>query len=98
MANPAKVTRSVELPRLSEAWARLREDTSLRGRDWSKAAGDITDSWLLQVFDWALTAGADGGRGRREGQRLALRGRRPRAAEEDPSKGLALLAVGSLGR
>lgn len=98
MANPAKVTRPAELPRLSEAWALLREDTSLRGRDWSKAAGDLTDSWLAQVFDWALSAGAGAGRGRREGQRLALRGRRPRASEDDPVKGLALLAVGSLGR
>src|ERR1700733_9234712 len=98
MANPAKVTRPSELPRLSEAWALLREDTSLRGRDWSKAAGDLTDSWLVQVFDWAVTAGAGAGRGRREGQRLALRGRRSRASDEDPVKGLALLAVGSLGR
>ncbi|MGD0808890.1 MAG: [protein-PII] uridylyltransferase, partial [Acidimicrobiales bacterium] len=97
MANPAKVTRPSELPRLSEAWARLREDTALRGRDWSKAAGDLTDSWLVQVFDWAVAAGTGAGRGRREG-RLPLRGRRPRTTDEDPSKGLALLAVGSLGR
>jgi len=84
---------------LSEGWARLRDDTSLRGRDWSKAAGDFTDSWLVQVFDWAVTAGGGGGvRGRREGQRLPLRGRRPRATGDDPAKGLALLAVGSLGR
>ena len=91
MANAAKVTRPAELPRLSEGWARLREDTSLRGRDWSKAAGDLTDSWLVQVFDWAVSAGETGaGRGRRT--------RRPRATGDDPSKGLALLAVGSLGR
>jgi [protein-PII] uridylyltransferase len=86
------------MPRLSEAWARLREDTSLRGRDWSKAAGDLTDGWLVEVFDWAVTTGAGAGRGRREGPRLPLRSRRPRTTDEDPAKGLALLAVGSLGR
>ena len=99
MANSAQVPRPSELPRLSEEWARLRENTSLRGRDWSKTAGDLTDSWLAQVFDWAVTAGtAPGSRGRREGQRLPLRSRRPRVTDEDPAKGLALLAVGSLGR
>jgi [protein-PII] uridylyltransferase len=98
MANSAKVTRPSELTRLSEAWALLRQETSLRGRDWSKAAGDLADSWLVQVFEWAVVAGAGAGGGRREGQRLALRGRRSRASEEDPVKGLALLAVGSLGR
>jgi [protein-PII] uridylyltransferase len=99
MANSTQVTRPSELPRLSEEWARLRENTSLRGRDWSKVAGDLTDGWLVQVFDWAVTAGtAAGGGGRREGQRLPLRSRRARVTDEDPAKGLALLAVGSLGR
>ncbi len=99
VANSAQVPRPSELPKLSEGWERLREDVSLRGRDWSKAAGDLTDSWLVQLFDWAVTAGATGaGRGRREGQRLSLRGRRPSATGENPAKGLALLAVGSLGR
>src|SRR5580700_3127193 len=99
MANSAQVPRPSELPSLSEGWARLREDTSLRGRDWSKAAGDLTDSWLVQLFDWAVTAGETGaGRGRREGQRLSLRSRRPGVTGENPANGLALLAVGSLGR
>jgi [protein-PII] uridylyltransferase len=99
MANSVQVPRPSELPSLSEGWARLREDSSLRGRDWSKAAGDLTDSWLVQLFDWAVTAGATGaGRGRRDGQRLSLRSRRPSATGENPAQGLALLAVGSLGR
>ena len=45
-----------------------------------QAAGDLTDNWLVQLFDWAVTVEAPGaGRGRREGQRLSLRTRRPSA-------------------
>jgi [protein-PII] uridylyltransferase len=97
VANSAQVQRPSDLPRLSEGWARLREDTALRGRDWSKEASDLADSWLRQVFEWAVTAGAPGQQ-RRDGARAALRGRRSRPTDENPSKGLALLAVGSLGR
>jgi [protein-PII] uridylyltransferase len=96
MASSVQATRPADLPRLSEGWARLRESSLLRGRDWSKAAGDLTDGWLVQVFDWAV--GDAAGRGRKEAQRLPLRARRSRQANEDPVKGLALLAVGSLGR
>lgn len=96
MANLGQRPRPGGLPRLSEGWTSLREDTALRGRDWSKAASDLTDTWLRQVFEWAVvTGGAGAGRAR---ARVALRSRRARATAEDLGKGLAMLAVGSLGR
>ncbi|HMK96794.1 MAG TPA: hypothetical protein VK425_04550, partial [Acidimicrobiales bacterium] len=49
--------------RLSEEWARLREDTALKGRDWSKATGTVTDAWLRDVFDLAVAKGAPGAPG-----------------------------------
>jgi [protein-PII] uridylyltransferase len=58
-------------PRLSVAWGRLRQDRSLKGREWSKAALNAADAWLTELFEEA-TGGAAGG--------------------------IALVAVGSLGR
>ncbi len=119
MANPGPIERPAGLPKLSAGWARLRADTGLQGRDWSTAARELTDDWLRQAFDWAVSGpgnasgqdrgagdgGAGDGRARegrpkegRAGALAAFRARRERASTENPAKGLALLAVGSLGR
>ena len=93
MAHPAG------LPKLSAGWARLCDDIALHGKDWSAAAGELADGWLRQAFDLAVSAApGGGGQDRRGGALSALRARRDAANVALPSKGLALLAVGSLGR
>ncbi len=107
---PAVVTRGAiarpaDLPRLNAAWAQLCEDHSLRGLEWSAAAQELVDAWLRQAFDWAV-AGRDannsrstgGDRSKATGALRALRSRRERTTLDTPAQGLALLAVGSLGR
>jgi [protein-PII] uridylyltransferase len=42
------------LPKLSVAWGQLRGDLSLRGKDWSAAAGQVADRWLRQLFATAV--------------------------------------------
>ncbi|HXW82435.1 MAG TPA: [protein-PII] uridylyltransferase, partial [Acidimicrobiales bacterium] len=102
MAKPGPVERPSDLDRLSLGWARLCEDTSLRGRDWSYAARELTDAWLRRAFEWAVagdgTSTSTAARSRRRGGLGALRGRRDRAGSDGAMRGLALLAVGSLGR
>jgi [protein-PII] uridylyltransferase len=104
VANPGPIGRPTGLPKLSAGWAQLRDDTEVQGRDWSTAARRLTDDWLRQAFDWAVAGAATpSGRDRRArevkaGALAALRARRERAHAENPAKGLALLAVGSLGR
>jgi [protein-PII] uridylyltransferase len=80
------------VPRLSAAWARLREDRELRGKDWSRAARDLADAWLRALFEQALvpSKAAQAPKGWRERRRA-----RP---VEQAGTGVALLAVGSLGR
>jgi [protein-PII] uridylyltransferase len=96
---PALVQRPPDLPRLSAAWERLRQDQELKGRQWSRTATDLTDAWLADVFDRAVLGeraeGADVGP-KRSGPFGGRRGRRP--GPDAPSDGLALVAVGSLGR
>jgi [protein-PII] uridylyltransferase len=84
--------------RLSEAWERLCEDRTLQGREWSRAAAALADRWLAELFWRAAGAasGPDGTKGRVR-SRGWWRGKAP-AAGEGPSMGLALMAVGSLGR
>jgi len=93
-------SRPPQVARLSAQWARLRDDSTLRGRHWSRAAGEVTDEWLREVFDWAVATGngvvAAGPR--RTGPLAARRSRRDSPGSDEPAKGLALLAVGSLGR
>ncbi len=100
VANPGPIERPAGLPRLSTSWARLCEDTGLRGQDWSTAAAAAAEDWLRQAFDLAITGvgSAAGGRPKGGGALGALRARRERATTAEPSKGLVLLAVGSLGR
>ena len=99
MTNPGPLQRPSDLDRLSVSWARLCEDTGLRGREWSLAARELADAWLVRAFDWAVAGGAaQMTRARKAGALGALRARRDRAGAENPAKGLALLAVGSLGR
>ena len=108
-------------PRLSEQWARLREDTTLQGRAWSLAATRAADAWLAALFASALGTGAgagseppaadkiaaSAGAGGSGGGRGLLGGWRARKdAGREPASatggrrgtGVALLAVGSLGR
>ncbi len=87
-------------PKLSAGWQKLRADTTLSGRAWSHAATVLTDAWLRATFEQALAAPSGAGLSaapRRVGPFGARRGRRegPGAAA---GSGLALLAVGSLGR
>jgi [protein-PII] uridylyltransferase len=85
--------------KLSDEWARLRHDTTLLGRQWSRAAGERTDVWLRAVFGRAVAGAARGPGGSKRGGPLgALRSRRELPEEEATSRGFALLAVGSLGR
>lgn len=101
MARPSPVARPDGLPRLSAGWAALRQDGTLKGRQWSRAATELTDAWLRDVFEWAVTGAPDGPGGtapKRGGPLGALRSRRAVPAPEGPFSGLALLAVGSLGR
>lgn len=102
MANTKPAVLPDQFPKLSAAWAGLREDGALHGRAWSRAAAGITDEWLRQVFEWAAgTEGAPGGEGRqrRGGPRAERRARRRAAAGPgEPVRGLVLVAVGSLGR
>jgi [protein-PII] uridylyltransferase len=73
------------------------------------AARELADDWLRQAFDWALgrsgpvlpeTAASPGpgARDKKGGAFGAFRARRERATSGNPAAGLALLAVGSLGR
>ena len=98
--SPKHPTLPGHIPSLSAEWARLRNDGALRGRDWSRSAAQATETWLRQVFDWAVSTGEDTGAnlGRRAGPLAALRGRREAPSPDGPAKGLALIAVGSLGR
>ncbi len=104
MTKPGAVARPPDLPRLNAAWARLRKDEGLKGRHWSKAAVDVTDNWLRELFDWAVAwAGDDGaGAGRRRTRRPAGGAGEAAGPErsdgDNPATGVALLAVGSLGR
>jgi [protein-PII] uridylyltransferase len=101
VANSGAVPQPVDLPKLSAGWERLRQDPGLRGREWSKAAVELTDSWLRELFDWAVAPGPDSPAGdppKRWGALGPLRSRRPAPGSEEAHKGLALLAVGSLGR
>ncbi|MGC8626122.1 MAG: [protein-PII] uridylyltransferase [Acidimicrobiales bacterium] len=97
-------------PKLSATWARLREDTALSGADWSRAAQAVTDEWLRQLFAEATGLGPDGGTTAEptppaapppERSSWLRRGRQSGTANVNPSpgaRGVALLAVGSLGR
>lgn len=95
-----------ELPKLSVLWAELRADSALKGRHWSRAATRGADEWLAEAFARALLGHAGpGAPGRGEGVLAGLRARRERVSGAGPStegagaaKGLALVAVGSLGR
>jgi [protein-PII] uridylyltransferase len=104
VAIPGPIAQPSDLPKLSAEWERLRADHTLRGREWSRAAKEVTGSWLRDVFEWAVGAGEErqgqgaGRAPRRSGPLGALRGRRAGPDSEEPAKGLALLAVGSLGR
>ena len=118
MAGSEGAEHSRALGKLSTKWEALRQDGSLRGRDWSKAAGELTDRWLQELFSSAVagtegSAGGPGGTagsGRTGGELLApgtrlvrslqgpLSGLRARRRGSEPTDGLALVAVGSLGR
>jgi [protein-PII] uridylyltransferase len=106
VTSPGPVERPPQLPKLSAGWARLCADTGLRGRDWSTAARELADDWLRQAFDRAVAGAGAGagvapagrGRDKRSGALGAFRARRDRAGTDSPERGLALLAVGSLGR
>ena len=85
-------------PKLSAGWESLRADTGLRGREWSLAAADLTDDWLRQVFEPALAPPSPGSRaGARRGGPFGAR-RARRGSSGANASGVALLAVGSLGR
>ncbi|HYA45162.1 MAG TPA: nucleotidyltransferase domain-containing protein, partial [Acidimicrobiales bacterium] len=47
-----------DVHKLSTAWARLREDQDLRGREWSRSAQALTDAWLRSLFEQAIDATA----------------------------------------
>ncbi len=88
-------------PKLSAGWQQLRADTTLRGRAWSRAATELTDAWLRGTFEQALAPPSGAGPAaapRRAGPFGALRARREGPAAAGAGSGLALLAVGSLGR
>ncbi|HUB69036.1 MAG TPA: [protein-PII] uridylyltransferase [Acidimicrobiales bacterium] len=88
--------------RLSAIWASLRQDASLKGQDWSRAATEVTDAWLRDVFDQAVAAaGAAKPAGQPKGPLGGLfskKGQPPEAASGPAAAGAALVAVGSLGR
>ena len=95
------------MPKLSDDWERLRADMGLQGRDWSRAARGLVDGWLRNVFSLALAGAQDAeqGAGGARGTGMFLPWRARRSARgaglqgtEASYKGLALLAVGSLGR
>jgi [protein-PII] uridylyltransferase len=83
------------LERLSEGWGRLCDDSGLKGREWSQAAAAITDAWLEELFRQAVGAEEPAAGARTRGP---ARWRARAATIGDGSKGLALMAVGSLGR
>ena len=90
-------------PKLSLGWERLCQDRSLHGRDWSAAAGELADGWLRDLFARAVAGVGPPpalSPGRLSGLRARWRGGEATAAGEDagPGRGLALVAVGSLGR
>jgi [protein-PII] uridylyltransferase len=121
-----------EKHRLSAGWERLRQDGSLQGREWSKAATALTDAWLMELFRRACAPGeravargaAEGARGdageaggaaegagvavgrgafsrwrnRQQGRQLKPPQLQPQPAGGGLAQGLALMAVGSLGR
>ncbi len=130
-AAPSSRPAPTEVPpaaaRLSEQWARLREDPTLQGRAWSLAATRAADTWLAALFASALGTGAGPGTGAEAGTGPAAaedpvassgtggggagrgllggwRARReagratPAATSGRQRTGVALLAVGSLGR
>ena len=91
------------LPKLSLGWERLCQDRSLHGRDWSAAAAELADGWLRALFARAV---AEVGPppalspGRLSGLRARWRAAETTTsnAATGPDRGLALIAVGSLGR
>jgi len=87
------------LARLSERWVRLCEDGALRGRDWSRAAAALADAWLKELFWQAVGSPepAHGSRARPVGPGK-WRARLTAPSGPSPGRGLALMAVGSLGR
>jgi [protein-PII] uridylyltransferase len=88
-------------PKLSAGWERLRADHDLRGREWSRAAVQLTDAWLRETFDRAMGPPSAPGRqagARRGGPFGARRARRESSSAAGPVTGVALVAVGSLGR
>ncbi|MGA3220273.1 MAG: nucleotidyltransferase domain-containing protein, partial [Acidimicrobiales bacterium] len=96
---PSPDPQASERPKLSAGWARLRAGPSLRGREWSWAALALTDAWLKEVFDQALLPPPGQGppaANRRAGPFAGRRARREAAG--GATAGVALLAVGSLGR
>jgi [protein-PII] uridylyltransferase len=96
VAKPEPTERPADLPKLSAGWVRLRADGNLLGRDWSRAAQALADDWLSRAFDLAVAGpGQATAQAKRGG---ALRARRGRGNIEGPGTGLALVAVGSLGR
>ena len=98
MAEPSPGPQAGDRPKLSAGWERLRADTGLRGREWSLAAADLTDDWLRQVFEAALAPPSPGSRaGARWGGPFGAR-RARRGSSGANASGVALLAVGSLGR
>ena len=104
-------TSTARRARLRPAWEQLCEDTSLRGREWSRAATALVDTWLQALFWQAVSssrtgggpgAGTSGPRREQRGAAFALwranRGAASPGATAEPAKGLALVAVGSLAR
>ncbi len=88
-------------PKLSAGWQKLRADTTLSGRAWSRAATELTDAWLRAIFEQALALPSGAGPSaatRRAGPFGARRARRETSGATAAGSGLALIAVGSLGR
>jgi [protein-PII] uridylyltransferase len=98
-----------EAPKLSKAWADLRADTRIRGSDWSRAAQAITDDWLRRLFAEVTGSEASAAAGpvadppassvppRSGWFRRGFQGANL-AKGRSGGSGVALLAVGSLGR
>jgi len=97
-------------PKLSAEWARLREDTQLNGASWSRAAQAVTDRWLRQLFAEAAGLEPEGDIAAKPtlpAATLPERGSWLRRGRQSGTthggaglgaSGVALLAVGSLGR
>ncbi|HTW08273.1 MAG TPA: [protein-PII] uridylyltransferase [Acidimicrobiales bacterium] len=86
-------------PDIGSAWERLRGDTSLQGRAWSHAAGEVVSTWLAAVFARAVRDAPPPRPASNNGPINAWRARRaPTGQGSVNPAGLALVAVGSLGR